>query len=1158
MYKHVVDSIKESTRKRFISQSEKDKFNKYDEIFIEKESAYTKNEFDEIVSDLETREETFNSSVITIDGSDNSLATLYEIKGNSIRITNESTGITNYTLSSLGKLQQDGQYKINIASCGKNIIGDEWEQGSVDGGTGELTTESHEYFNFRIRSKKFIPINKNYTHITYSRHGQFKASVRFFDKNKKFIYVENLQGFITDLEKVVIEIPPDAEYFTIVIGDINAATDGLPDNVVINPDTTAEEIGCLFEYGTEVTSYEPFIGGVEHEMLLPCNLEKIGNISDRLFINNKGIWCIEKNIKTVTIDETFIIVRNTDQDTEKTERYAIVIPDNDIVNINGLYYPVFSSKIKCILDANNINNEITEIATNIYGHNTSKTVHVKRLKTDDSLFTDLESFKNLMYGSTLKYVTESPEIIELSYDKNTVPMYKNQTHVYVIDSIVQPESIKLTAPLSMISTINTLSEKFIDIDNRIEKVSKGYSNSKTYHETEDSTQIIPNVSNGILDDIYIEGKTLVNLWGNKSEDFRYSGQTSFNPSTQCIEYTSTTNRYSNCYTKNINRYKPNAKYTLIVNVLENTFTTSSPVLRVSSNKGYGSETGISDDIRYIKGGFVGTQIFTITTLPDLSVSAVGLRTYVDNIDSEVGAKLKFNIIILEGDHTDKPLPYFEGLKSVGQGLGDKELVNLATRRENLQDGLTYDKATNTYISSVSATRFTSEPINVSYNETYTLMYEFMCNKDFTVSLNSDGMICRIDAENSDCKFVKTYAHHELHKTYKANRWYKITNVFKIDNNTVTRIIPCIRNGVGIEATMSMRNIMIFSGDQSLIKIPYFETTGTVSNPIELSTSNTSSSQYDIKHYIDKKALYYNKDNEWLKPILRSLPNGIKDTIEKHNDGKYYYHKRCGEVKVTEKDNIKLWTNPDNRINTECFYIENINEGQSIDQTVQNGISTMQYHTYNKIFLFDDIEGVNITNSYNVIGFRILKSKLSTPDVNGFKQWLQNNNVTVVFELENEEVYECTNIDLSLFENTTTFNIDSGYILPKVSFHTNDNIGNTIQSLKERLIILENYLSDKNTLHNRLMLSNRYSSDRTNFNVDVVTLSSRSKSSEIDIELIKLILSNISEGVLNYNRIWMEELIDFYTIMGIIPFEVADRLFELIESQYFEPSLDETL
>ncbi len=91
-----------------------------------------------------------------------------------------------------------------------------------------------------------------------------------------------------------------------------------------------------------------------------------------------------------------------------------------------------------------------------------------------------------------------------------------------------------------------------------------------------------------------------------------------------------------------------------------------------------------------------------------------------------------------------------------------------------------------------------------------------------------------------------------------------------------------------------------------------------------------------------------------------------------------------------------------------------------------------------------------------------------------------------------------------------------------------------------------------------MLSNRYSADRTKFNVNVVTLSANNRSCEIDVELIKLILSNISEGVLNYSRDHMEELIDFYTIIGIIPFEVADRLFELIESQYFEPSLDETL
>lgn len=79
----------------------------------------------------------------------------------------------------------------------KNIIGHEWEQGSIDGETGIPTTESYEHFKYRIRSKNFIPINKNYNTITYSATGgRYKAAIRFFDKNKKIIYSEWLHAFI--------------------------------------------------------------------------------------------------------------------------------------------------------------------------------------------------------------------------------------------------------------------------------------------------------------------------------------------------------------------------------------------------------------------------------------------------------------------------------------------------------------------------------------------------------------------------------------------------------------------------------------------------------------------------------------------------------------------------------------------------------------------------------------------------------------------------------------------------------------------------------------------------------------------------------------------------------------------------------------------------
>ncbi len=100
---------------------------------------------------------------------------------------------------------------------------------------------------------------------------------------------------------------------------------------------------------------------------------------------------------------------------------------------------------------------------------------------------------------------------------------------------------------------------------------------------------------------------------------------------------------------------------------------------------------------------------------------------------------------------------------------------MVQQRQTLGTGLTYNKENNTYTSTIQQTRFVSEPITVYRNKYYTLMYEFMCDNDFTVNKYNESMVCRIDAEDSSGTFVKSYAHLDIGKTYKANKWYKISS-----------------------------------------------------------------------------------------------------------------------------------------------------------------------------------------------------------------------------------------------------------------------------------------------------------------------------------------------------------------------------------------------
>lgn len=553
------------------------------------------------------------------------------------------------------------------------------------------------------------------------------------------------------------------------------------------------------------------------------------------------------------------------------------------------------------------------------------------------------------------------------------------------------------------------------LDRDIEKTNRELDKIKKLEEstvstvtTESNFTTVEATNGGYFEDVKLEGKTLVNLWGNKSSDFRYSGQTSFNPSTQCIEYTSTTNRFSNCFTKNNTQYKPDTKYTIIVNVFENTFTSTTGILKVNSDPGGGSDLGVSRETINIQGGFVGVKVFTITTLSDLSNSNIAIRTYVDNVNLEVGAKLKFKMIILEGDHTQNPPGYFEGLKSVGDGAD--EIVVLSVKGDgNLVP--TFDEfiVENNPNNSVVITDTKIEGIPSAGG--FRVIKPIYFNKgSYTCSVDKyDGANARIRILNTD-------------------RSIKIANVinqsFTIDKSGL--YIVSIENNGNTETSFSIEGLYIYKYGKQ---------------------------KPDLYSYqLDKKRLlYYNNETQaWEKPILREW-----DSIEKHADGKYYYHQRSGEVVLNGSENWGLnagWSGEE--MSTNSYYLTADGQKTAGLMVKSNGATNIISEVMPTVFINNtsfDSDCVSGENHTGAIYIRINKSKVS----NGIKPYLQQNPMRVVYQLAEEKVYECTNIDLITYANETNYIVESGAIAPKSILKVHNNISNVVKILQEKVSLLEN-------------------------------------------------------------------------------------------------------
>lgn len=181
-----------------------------------------------------------------------------------------------------------------------------------------------------------------------------------------------------------------------------------------------------------------------------------------------------------------------------------------------------------------------------------------------------------------------------------------------------------------------------------------------------------NTYEGKTRDNVIKGRTLQNLWDNKSI-FNIS------PDAEGFITGVANGNYVDLSTKNVRMFKPSTLYTIITIVESNT-------LNGKFNPFIGHLTAISADVlNPIEPSGKGVFIGTITTVSDLTDKISGIRSFIVNDCTE--GSIKYKIIALEGDYTSKPIPpYFEGIKSVNE---DGENLEQVSCGKNLFDGTYY-------------------------------------------------------------------------------------------------------------------------------------------------------------------------------------------------------------------------------------------------------------------------------------------------------------------------------------------------------------------------------------------------------------------------------------------------------------------------------------
>lgn len=352
-----------------------------------------------------------------------------------------------------------------------------------------------------------------------------------------------------------------------------------------------------------------------------------------------------------------------------------------------------------------------------------------------------------------------------------------------------------------------------------------------------------------------------------------------------------------------------------------------------------------------------------------STDTLELLLYVDGVQDIDWIEVSNKITIVEGGYENSNLEYFEGsikkykieTKSQNKNLFDIEEAKINLTGTPVEYVTYQDKncmSATSHFSSKWIDSFKFKP-NTQYKLTYNVYYENALNE------RKRGIYLR---------FVYTDGTTSSVNMPDTNAWKTITLI-----SDEGKTVKCIDNSWGYEVreTKTYIDLDTISLVEGIESVPY------------------------VKHQHHKKAILLDEPH-------RGIEGGAKDRIVKR-EGKLYVKRNCDELVLNGSENWYTPSNNDTHIQfnltVPTLYKNLISDRFVIDGSITQSESTK--------------EGICVAQN-NILVIRILKSKLETQDVQGFKKWLQTNPTTLIYSLKTpiyEEIKGLNN-EFSTYEEVT--------------------------------------------------------------------------------------------------------------------------------------------
>ena len=541
-----------------------------------------------------------------------------EILGNTIQNQNDLADIR-----SVGdKVENQELYEIPVLSCGKNVFNNkDYGIFKAVNSTGTIVyneiTDTYEMTYSGAFSYAVLDLTKN-LHVFEGK--TLKTSCKYSNSNSSAKFSIYLQG--TDKEGKIyyfnrgsngLAIPKDT------LTTLNLRVYANNSNVELSGVFTFTQI--QIEEGMQVTPYEPYQED-KLTILSPTPLEKVGDIADRIICKD-GVWGVEKNIGELSLNGSETLKLSS---TQPTNTNLINVYAHDLPLPNGR--EVICDKFVFTEDIN---------VEGICVGKTSSNLHVS-INKDKLTTQDLAGVRVWLQENNVlvKHQLTQPQFIPLPHDQQVkLRTFANKTNIS-FGCEIEP-TLKASVPKSIGATVSTHTEQIGNLSKELDRVKKLEESTVSTVTTESDFITVENTSNGYFEDVKLEGKTFVNLFGSREIE---------NTSIDGIIYSSSK--------------KVNGDFTVII-----TAKTEHIDKRI--------QIGLTDIEYNGTPNEINKLIKTIEITSEYKTYIIHCSNAYEGYPSIrtvcARAYLK-DIIILEGDHTQNPPEFFEGIKSVGQDVDD--------------------------------------------------------------------------------------------------------------------------------------------------------------------------------------------------------------------------------------------------------------------------------------------------------------------------------------------------------------------------------------------------------------------------------------------------------------------------------------------------------